>query len=808
MKNKVVILYLGSFLLFILVLYSLFVATTDFKQIVTSEIQSKFPESKIDEITVKKFPIPQIIISNFSIKDKFISDKAEISLSLLSILKFSPIINNITFTNSNYILTEQNPIINHYDIISKLFELNNNSTKIIFNELTLSDISAKKISYIEMMYLNTNNIQIFYDKTGNNTITVSIQDDKINITNKTPLYNLNLQESYNDGLLNSSSGNIELKNPLLENNKTISNITFDIMSSENIRSINFQSDLISGSGSINYTNPIQSLISLNIDKIDLRLLPHNTDLDYLKKLFNFLLNLEVKIACNININKIFLAQETFSKNVYNVLLNKDQSSIEFSGEIDSGGKYNISGNLSNDLLDGKISINHEDINLALQNLGYKNSFVQNSKVDFQSTINLNSSGIKLEDIICNIGTGNINGSFSIEKNNKSQKITSKLNISEFHTNISDIPFISDIYKNISSLALNLSDKDYLSKYIPIRKIDYLADINLSLNNVQLDDTRFDQLNLDLSIAPQKINVNQLYIKSDNQEVNLSCRLDASSLIPTYSLSINDSTITLTDSIVNHLKSLSSLDIQSFVNNIIINADIKLDKLKIGLSELDSLDINFISNNSNILINKANGNMGQGSFIIEGDVIGRSLTFNIIYGLNSIEIKDLLKLFTDEFPNISGLVSSSGKLIITTNPNLTFFQNIYVDGKFVSQNITVINYSPDEFISKILSPNYNLSNIENDKPLLFINSDSLSNVNCSYNLKGGLISLQDTTFNTQYSAGAVVASIDLQNKNINLDNILSFYSNINGLNQLTKITIDLKGQLNNPEKTVKLEEVKK
>jgi hypothetical protein len=241
MKIKNKILYSSLFII-ILIIYGLILGLTNFKQLTINKLQSKFPESKFSNIVITRFPIPKISIENFLIDGKFASDRIDIKISPLSILIFNPSIKEITCTNSNYVTTEHNPLINHYNIISNLLSVNI-ADEIIFQTLALSNIATKKTRHFKKLIISKDSIFLQTEK--NNILTISRilsdSDTTLSIISKSSLYDFNIKELYANNLMISSSGNINLN--LDVRNKETTNIVFAINTKEDSKNIEFKSNI-------------------------------------------------------------------------------------------------------------------------------------------------------------------------------------------------------------------------------------------------------------------------------------------------------------------------------------------------------------------------------------------------------------------------------------------------------------------------------------------------------------------------------------------------------------------------------------
>jgi hypothetical protein len=259
-------------------------------------------------------------------------------------------------------------------------------------------------------------------------------------------------------------------------------------------------------------------------------------------------------------------------------------------------------------------------------------------------------------------------------------------------------------------------------------------------------------------------------------------------------------------IINFLKNISISDFNSIINKLKISANILLDKVIFLNSELDKVNLVFNSYQDNIIIQKGSAILNPGSVVLEGNISLKPFAIALVYVLDSIEVKDFLSIFNSTLKDISGLISSNGKVIITPKTNVSLYSNINLNGNFIGSEMIINNYSPDIFLSKISLPNYNVLNLEKDEALLYSSSGNISNIKGSYKIEHGMLELLNTSFNTENSSGYIQALIDPLNMTIKLDHMISFYTNLEK-NETSKIILNLNGDLNKPQRIINLSNLK-
>jgi hypothetical protein len=102
-------------------------------------------------------------------------------------------------------------------------------------------------------------------------------------------------------------------------------------------------------------------------------------------------------------------------------------------------------------------------------------------------------------------------------------------------------------------------------------------------------------------------------------------------------------------------------------------------------------------------------------------------------------------------------------------------NLYTKSDILAKNITINNFSIDNLIQAISSPNYNLKSFKDDlKEAILTEKTEISELKAAVELVKVLFTLKDIGFKTKYTAASASASFNLYNLDIDLISVLSFY----------------------------------
>ena len=70
----------------------------------------------------------------------------------------------------------------------------------------------------------------------------------------------------------------------------------------------------------------------------------------------------------------------------------------------------------------------------------------------------------------------------------------------------NLSFVKQAFEYIASLSEGMKEENYLNKFIPIRKIDSIANFDITFDRLQVGGKRYDNVNFNLAASPSKISL--------------------------------------------------------------------------------------------------------------------------------------------------------------------------------------------------------------------------------------------------------------------------------------------------------------
>ena len=817
-------------------------------------------KENIGKIKMNKFPLPCLVIETIREEGKFDLEQIKIHFSLWSLIKFNPKINKIDildakfYSNSNVL-----NIYNHEELIKTFF-------KYRLKNLNLNVTNLSMINKQDRSILNFNNCVLkkenalssnYIFKTtskhmGRISGSISERDNTVNfslnIDNND--YGFGLLQIYKDFKLTSGSGEYQIKNlasvmynmlPDLRhlfnklNQNDAVNVKFDISSDEDeieLKDIVITSSFITGGGFVNIAknDSITTNLRLDFPKIDLSSLispnavvTFNTSSSNIRFIFaNKLLNADLTIKEIILSNNEALEKIVFSSN-----LSKGTLKInEFSGNIKSGGEFKLIGNVTQNavrsMFDGQLYLKHNDMNSLLSILGFNDATIKEATpFSLSSDLKLTLIDLFFKNLLLKTDNLSLSGNFSSKFIAQTPRLDATLNIPSLDLNGRMYPIISPLIEFVKNLTKDMKTLDYPSKFIPIRTIGYLANLDILIDGVKYNDHVFDKMNLLAKIVPANIKISNLDFKTANGHLSTSWNLDASSVLPSLTVQIKDGNLT-TD--------LLSPSGMLNLRNKLIN-DYSLDKATLQFyGTLSTLSQNnlilknvkfCVANDNNLLqFNNIEAELLGGRFQGSGNILLDPYAINFVYALNTIDLNKVSALTPKIFTASSGKVSMSGSLETNGSSLQSQLYNLTTKSQFAINNIDVNNFAIDSFIEKINSANYKVQNLDKDiNSAITTGQENIRGVIGDIELQKGIVLLKKVKFATQYSSGAASFAVNIYNFDMDASSILSFYvparlvkfntSNTGSdKDSLAHLNIKIRGSIFAPKKTFDSGELKK
>ena len=819
-------------------------------------------KESIGKVKIHKFPLPYLVIESIKEEGKLELEQIKIHFSTWSLIKFNPEINEIEILDAKFYSNAILNVYNYEDLIKNFFKfrlqnINLNVTNL--NIINKQDYSILNFSNCLLKKENALSSNYIFKATNNYMGKISglinrhdnIVNFILNVDNND--YSFELSQIYKDFKLSSGSGKYQIRSlaSLMHNilpdlthlfnkfnqNEPI-NIKFNILNSEDkiqLKDIVIASSFIAGNGFVNIakSDNIDNNVKLNFPKIDLSSListnnsvtfnttPTNTRFIFADKL----------LKADITIDEIILSNnEALEKIVFASNLLKGTLKInKFSGNIKSGGEFKLVGDVTQNsvrsMFDGHIYLKYNDINSLLHILGFNDVTVtESTPFTLSSELKLTLIDLLLRNLLIKTDNLNLSGNFSSKFIASTPRLNATLNISSLDLSSQTYPIISPLIKFIENLTKDMKNLDYPSKFIPIRTMGYLANLDVLIDSVKYNNHVFDKMNLLVKIVPANIKISNLDFKINNNYLSTSWNLDASSVLPSLSIEVKDGNLT-TDL-------LSPAGILKLRNKLVNNYSLDKATLQLygTLSTLSQNDLIlknvkfYVANNNNLLqFNNIEAELLGGKFQGSGNVLLEPYSINFVYALNTVGLDKVSALYPKIFPTLEGEASINGNLRTNGNTLRSQLYNLTTKSQFAINNINVNNFAIDSFIKKINTPDYKVQNLDNDiKHAMTIGQEKIRDIKGDVELQKGIALLKNVKFATQYSAGTASFAINIYNFDMQASSILSFYipatlvksniSNAPNLNldkdALTHLNIKMQGSIFAPSKTFDSSELKK
>ncbi|MCZ6901919.1 MAG: exodeoxyribonuclease 7 small subunit [Rickettsia endosymbiont of Ixodes persulcatus] len=741
-------------------------------------------KENIGKIKMNKFPLPYLIIELIREEGKLDLEQIKIHFSLWSLIRFNPKINKIDildakfYSNSNVL-----NIYNHEELIKNFFKyklqnIDLNVTNLsIINKQNYSILNFDNCILKEENALSSN----YIFKTTSNYIgkisgSINKHDDTVdfslNIDNND--YGFKLSQIYKDFKLTSGSGEYQIKN--------LASVMYSILPD-----LKHLFNKFNQNEAVN----VKFNISNNEDEIELK------DIVIASSFITG--NGFVNIAKNDNIT-------TNVKLDFPKIFSNEFISLCF--------KYSCP---SNRLLTAFCVTLPVSLNSPPDLILPENSFI--FKVPFnkleEKTIFSNASLLLKTDNL------NLSGNFSSKFIAQTPRLDATLNISSLDLRSQAYPIISPLIEFTKNLTKDMKSLDYPSKFIPIRTIGYLANLDILIDSVKYNDHIFDKINLLAKIAPANIKISNLDFKTANSYLSTSWHLDASSVLPSLTVEIKDGNLT-----TDLLSPAGMLNLRNKLVN-----DYSLDKAILQVSgTLSTLSQNdlilknvkfYIANNNNLLqFNNIEAELLGGKFQGSGSILLEPYSINFVYALNTMDLDKVSALMPKIFTASSGEVSISGSLGTNGNTLQSQLYNLTTKSQFAINNIDINKFAIDSFIEKINTPDYKVQNLDKDiNNTITTGQENIRGISGDIELQKGIALLKKVKFATQYSSGAASFTINIYNFDMDASGVLSFYVparlvKLNTSNTradkdtLAHLNIKMQGSIFAPKKTLDSSELKK
>jgi len=791
------------------------IAMTDYDKLYQGFIKSTRADVsnlKTGSFKVHKLPMPYLVIDEIAEDSKFNLKNIEVRFSLASLIRFDPKITSVNIGDAIVHLAHDDVnFLSHDEFISELIAKDMLSVEAHISRLKFvesdNDVPLVIDNFDFIASDSHMNFTGVVDGIGSlvGSFVKAKEDMLFKLNVKRAGYNLNLEENYKNAKL--EKGKAQIKTTALSDNlerifpdiKGIDSneevtISFDIEPVKQwmaFKNIVVDSESLKGSGEISLSKNNHDLsdVKLEFSKIDLNSWKNSGNnkvsvdksLRYsANKRFDFKNN-HMKI--NIFAKDVQLDADNFLENV-NIKLAIDDDKLnvhDFSGSADKDGSFKVTGYVSQNsfrsLFKGKIYLQHKDLNDLAEFIAGKDVRTS-APIPFSmfSELKMSSVDLSLRNFVIKTNVADLTGSISTKFIGNSPRTNANLHFSSIDVDTKEFPMLPQAFDYAASLLEGAKKDDYLAKFAPIRKINSIGNYDISFDRLIANKKLYEKVSFVLSLAPGRVAVEQLFIKDGKDWLDTSIVLSAESLRPSIDWTIHNGSI--------KFAYISAPGLMRLRSNIMDNWDLnKIDaKMRFSIRRLyqDNFALErlrFVAKNQKNLfdITQFDANLLGGRLQSSGSILLDPYTVNFVYALNSASIDKIAKLLPPKMLNIGGFLSASGML--TTNGDKLDEQlyNLYTKSNLVTKNITLGNFSIDEFVQKIGVANYNTQGFKYDvKKAMLTGETKISDLKTEVRLSKGIFNLPSIAFKTKYTAGSGAAKFNIYDFTVNSSTIFSFY----------------------------------
>jgi hypothetical protein len=811
--SLLIIIFLGGGLVFTSIVI------TDYEKLYQEFIKSTRADAslvKVKNFKINKFPKVYLSIEELSQDGKLTLANVEIHFSLMSLLQFSPKITSLKIGEAKLFLNHDDVnIFSHDEFISELINKDALSVEAKIDKLTFVESDNDiPLEIIDFVFASVNDQVKFSGKINN---LGKIEGDFVASGNdvKFSLYleddnssSLKVVENYKDSIF--QDGKVEIRTSSLASrivklipdinqvkggidSSEIVEILFDLEPMNHwigVKNIVISSDSIEGKGEINLSKKSeeQSDIKLSFSKIDLVNWRKSKDVSKVSEVAKYGVNSGFDFNKNRLKAQIFLKEVKLDEN--NIVrdinakfsIERDKLTIEnLSGDINKTGSFEVVGaviqNSFRSLFNGRVYLNHKDLNDLAELLGGKEIRTSNQiPFSLSTDVKLSSVDISIQNLLIKTADTAVMGNISTKFIGDSKRINSNIKFTSVDADQGSFPGISQALSYAGSLTEGMKEENYLSKFIPIRKINSIGNYDITFDRLKAGNKLYENVNFNLSASPGKVSLEQLYIQDGTDWVDTSISLVAEGIKPMLAVKIHNGSIG-----VNFLSPSGMLNLRKKLleeydlGKIDISMNFALKKLYEKNFELGKIKFTAQNDRNLFNIDQFDADVFGGRLQSSGSILLDPYTLNFVYALNSAGVQEIAKLLPAGTINSGGLLSASG--MWSTNGNRTDEQlyNLYTKSDILAKDITVSNISIDELIQLLGNPNYNIINFEADvKNSLLTGKTDISDLKTSVELSKGVFTMPSLVFKTLYSSGSGSAVFDLYKWSLDANGIFSFY----------------------------------
>lgn len=222
--------------------------------------------------------------------------------------------------------------------------------------------------------------------------------------------------------------------------------------------------------------------------------------------------------------------------------------------------------------------------------------------------------------------------------------------------------------------------------------------------------------------------------------------------------------------------------------------------------LQDLVFDAVSKDGVIIVNKAQGLWGEGSFDVKGTLTLNPLSSNFSFGLVSIPYQAITIPYVPQLP-VKGLVSLSGSMSFTGNSPYELAKDLKLKASFAARDLTFNHFNLPSLIDRAAEKDtpYDAGNFES----LLISATktgetTISRLDGQMNIDKSVLNLKNTTFSTPRARGAIAGGMNILSYAMNFVSKIAFIPVYNAprLNLNTTIA----GTLKSPVITINADDI--
>ncbi len=766
---------------------------------------------------INKFPIPYLVIDEIKQTAKIELKGVNIKFSLWSVLSFNHKISSIEIAQmAIHLSNNEVNYIDHDEFIAELIKKEALNIAVKIDELIFVE-SDRDIPFVIKNFTFGGNKKATeftgeLASIGNLKGEFVKNSDQIsfNLHLNNPKYNIKLQEIYEKSMLKSGKMEIttsEFVKELINFVPDFVNLSDKFDSSEEVKIsldivplnqwINFK-NIVINSASLQGTGEIA--ISKNkLDTNDIKINFSKIDLNNWSKNKNNVDNnnstsLHLVAGNKFNSNKnqikasIFAKQFVLSNNNsladvnLNFLIQDGKVNIEnFSGVVGQAGSFKANGVISENsfrsIFKGRVALVHENLNDLVEVIaGPEFRSKTNIPYSLISDIKLTSVDVSAQNLLIKTADSEISGSISTKFIGNSPRTNANLKFTKVNLDTQNLPVLNYLYNYGVSLAADSKKDDYLSKFIPIRQLTSINNYDIKVDQLIANSKLYTNVNLYLNLIPGKVRLENLRLNDGKDRIDTTIELIASGIKPSFNWIIHSGIVETNFLSPRSISELRKKILEIFaLDKVDLNINFALNKIYQGDFALD--DLVFQANNNKTLfeISKLEAGIFGGKIVSSGSILLDPYTINFVYALNSAIVAEIAKLTPPGMFETTGVISAGGMWSTNGDSLEEQLYNLYTKSNIFAKDITISNFSIDNFVQIASAPDYNVKSFQDDlKQALLTGQTSISEIKSDLELTKGLLSLSKVEFKTKYTSGAASANFNLYNLNIDLVSVLSFY----------------------------------